>query len=302
MSTLPEVHRPACATCGNPMDEHWRGRPCLTESEEPMIDIEKQRAECARMQAVCDAATEGPWHEVGNFVRSVGDNDIAEILHDWRLNPTEPHAEREADAAFVAVARTDWPALIAAHREACDEIDERQASFDLRWKADMRAIKAWQTAHPGKERMWPDHADLCVWLMDEIERMRESEGELLSLASDAGIYDGEDADSAAACVRVTIDGYSKLTWRIARLCNLGSAKPDDVFAGIEAMKAENERLRRDVLRENSIGETHRQERERLRVAGKMIAVHVRLLHRVMVRNEQEERPIDEACRVFEEGE
>src|ERR1035437_7587040 len=33
-----------------------------------------------------------------------------------------------------------------------------QATFDLRWKADMRAIKRWQAAHPGKELVWPDHA------------------------------------------------------------------------------------------------------------------------------------------------
>lgn len=135
MSTLPEVHRPACATCGNPMDEHWRGRPCLTESEEPMIDTTKQRAECARLLNVTERATE------------------ATVAH-WHLK----RMLRDS---------------VKAHLEAMDEIDERQASFDLRWKADMRAIKAWQAAHPGKERTWPDHADLCVWLMDEIERLRE---------------------------------------------------------------------------------------------------------------------------------
>lgn len=47
-------------------------------------------------------------------------------------------------------------------------LEERQQSFDLRWKASMRAIKRWQAA-TGKELQWPDHADLCVWLLERIE-------------------------------------------------------------------------------------------------------------------------------------
>jgi hypothetical protein len=50
------------------------------------------------------------------------------------------------------------------------ERDEQEQSFDLRWSADMRAIKRWQAAHPGKELVWPDHADLCVWLLEQLER------------------------------------------------------------------------------------------------------------------------------------
>ncbi len=45
---------------------------------------------------------------------------------------------------------------------------DEQASFDLRWKADMRAIKRWQAEQPGRELTWPDHADLCVWLLERI--------------------------------------------------------------------------------------------------------------------------------------
>lgn len=51
------------------------------------------------------------------------------------------------------------------------ERDDLQANFDLRWKADMRAIKMWQEAHPGNDLVWPDHADLCVWLLEERERL-----------------------------------------------------------------------------------------------------------------------------------
>lgn len=46
-------------------------------------------------------------------------------------------------------------------------LEELGQSFDLRWKADRRAIRRWQQAHPGNETVWPDHTDLCVWLMDQ---------------------------------------------------------------------------------------------------------------------------------------
>lgn len=40
-------------------------------------------------------------------------------------------------------------------------------SFDVRWEADQRAIKRWQEAHPGNDLVWPDHADMVVWLMEQ---------------------------------------------------------------------------------------------------------------------------------------
>ena len=60
--------------------------------------------------------------------------------------------------------------------EAADALDalekemaEHNASFDLRWKADMRAINRWQEAHPGNDLVWPDHTDLCVWLLEALD-------------------------------------------------------------------------------------------------------------------------------------
>lgn len=55
---------------------------------------------------------------------------------------------------------------------ALEWLEEYEHMFDLRWKADMRAIKRWQQAHPGKPNVWPDHADLVVWLMDQLEAVR----------------------------------------------------------------------------------------------------------------------------------
>jgi len=51
---------------------------------------------------------------------------------------------------------------------------ELEQSFDLRWKADMRGIKRWQNA-TGRELVWPDHADLIVWLLERIEALEQPE-------------------------------------------------------------------------------------------------------------------------------
>lgn len=52
------------------------------------------------------------------------------------------------------------------------ERDELQEVFDSRWNADMRAIKRWQEANPGNDLVWPDHADLVLWLEAELATSR----------------------------------------------------------------------------------------------------------------------------------
>lgn len=54
--------------------------------------------------------------------------------------------------------------------EAACDIEGYESSFSLRWDADMRAIKRWQAANPGNDLTWPDHADLVVWLLGELEK------------------------------------------------------------------------------------------------------------------------------------
>jgi hypothetical protein len=55
------------------------------------------------------------------------------------------------------------------------QLADLQATFDLRWKADMRAIKSWQEAHseiPRVSLIWPDHVDLVLWLEAQLEQER----------------------------------------------------------------------------------------------------------------------------------
>lgn len=55
-----------------------------------------------------------------------------------------------------------------------EELAERDASFDLRWKADMRAIARWREESPvERDLLWPDHADKVVWLMGQLEAKDE---------------------------------------------------------------------------------------------------------------------------------
>ncbi len=71
-------------------------------------------------------------------------------------------------ALCATIAMASFVVHLAKDQRLRAEIDELHASFDLRWKADMRSIKAWQAAHPGKDLVWPDHVDLVLWLYAQL--------------------------------------------------------------------------------------------------------------------------------------
>lgn len=72
-------------------------------------------------------------------------------------------APRQAGVNEVENLCDDWNTMHT-------ELAERDQSFDIRWNADMRAIKKWHDAG-GDPMTWPDHADLCVWLMERIAHL-----------------------------------------------------------------------------------------------------------------------------------
>jgi hypothetical protein len=86
----------------------------------------------------------------------------------------------EANMLIALVDQRDALRIRAEKAEA--ERDDFQSSFELRWKADMRAIQLWQETHPGDDLVWPNHVDLVVWLLGERARLREA-----ILAMDAGL-------------------------------------------------------------------------------------------------------------------
>lgn len=72
---------------------------------------------------------------------------------------------RLAQRAADALAR-----LQAENLRLREELTEYENVFNSTWEADMRAVRRWQAAHPGKDLVHPDHANLCFWLLAEIER------------------------------------------------------------------------------------------------------------------------------------
>ena len=133
-----------------------------------MSDDKHDAAEWAKDREVCEKATPGPWHRnspegqagpvfVGYYAgeRRRGDTDIALVYQDW----TECGRKCFANAAFVARARTRWPAALdeiarlrAEVKSAADKASDRvtcesaEDLFDLAHniEVDLRALLAWE--------------------------------------------------------------------------------------------------------------------------------------------------------------
>lgn len=73
-------------------------------------------------------------------------------------------------------------ALVEPALEALDvaraEIAGMRRTFDLRWEADMRAIKRWQAAGEDRDLIWPDRADMVVLLLEQDEALRQETASL----------------------------------------------------------------------------------------------------------------------------
>lgn len=91
----------------------------------------------------------------------------------WRERALQ--AEAAQDALCNRMEALEGRPAAKAFREMEAELQNKERSFDLRWRADMRAIKRWQAAGPGRELTWPDHADLCVWLLGELDQAQQRE-------------------------------------------------------------------------------------------------------------------------------
>lgn len=96
------------------------------------------------------------------------------------------------------VLESDVNARVAAlereNEKLARDVEDYQRSFDLRWKADMRAIELWRAESPvERDLVWPDHADLVVWLMGRLEAQgkREMRGWIgVDLDGTLAEYDG----------------------------------------------------------------------------------------------------------------
>lgn len=114
---------------------------------------------------------------------------------------------------------------LAAERDTLKaDLADLQRTFDLRWDADQRAIKRWQAAHPTlQEVVWPDRADMVVWLLEEYDKL---DVELSSESIDADYWLAAKLDvehralAAVPCARACDPDCACPDYRYAPCCNL----------------------------------------------------------------------------------
>lgn len=73
------------------------------------------------------------------------------------------------DDSVPADLRDQLKRAIAEIEDLHSQIAEKEKSFDIRWDADMRAIDRWH-AVTNKKMIWPDHVDLVIWLLEQLEK------------------------------------------------------------------------------------------------------------------------------------
>ncbi len=72
-----------------------------------------------------------------------------------------------------------------------EELAYMNALFYMTWAADMRAIKRWQAAGTGRELTWPDHADLVVWLLEQLDVAEGKFDAITKLEGQEGMTDAK---------------------------------------------------------------------------------------------------------------
>ena len=69
------------------------------------------------------------------------------------------------------------------------EITDLNHTFDMVKAADERALKMYWDAHPDKRRMVPSQVNMDIWLLEQIDRLKDVNGELVSIIE--GMVNGE---------------------------------------------------------------------------------------------------------------
>ena len=125
-------------------------------------EVVRLRAQCWQMQQERDRAIE------------------------WRDSDWEKVRSLTAERDALASDRDGYVQLLTDdNNKLRAEVSELNQLFDARWSADMRAIECWRKVHPGNELVLPDHANLCLWLMEERTRLAAEVEKLNSELTDA---------------------------------------------------------------------------------------------------------------------
>lgn len=114
------------------------------------------------------------------YLKMAGDraDREADQTRSAREEARQAQARLEECEGDLDEAETNLAASESRVAELEAEAADNQRGFDLRWAADQRAIDRWRAAAPGRDLVRPDHADLCVWLL---EQLAASEASIKSL-------------------------------------------------------------------------------------------------------------------------
>jgi len=104
------------------------------------------------------------------FREALGEVELYNFDQDFGVSVEDRHLIRVALSAPCPCRFLDLAIIERELARILQELADYEASFELRWNADMRAIARWREAHPGNDLVMPDHADLCVWLIEQLER------------------------------------------------------------------------------------------------------------------------------------
>lgn len=77
--------------------------------------------------------------------------------------------------------RNTYPVPVDEVQKIKEDLEELQATFNLIWKAQQRAIQMWQQK-TGQGLNWPNKASLIVWLMEENDSLRKQNQSLMANA------------------------------------------------------------------------------------------------------------------------
>lgn len=85
-----------------------------------------------------------------------------ERLHRWKREASEVMSKWEAV----------WEALGRPGKLGRSKAEGALAEVENLRAASARAITLWQAAHPDRADIWPDQAELLVWLLEQLDALR----------------------------------------------------------------------------------------------------------------------------------
>ena len=80
--------------------------------------------------------------------------------------PNDLHDAQQRLASMLEQAARQQGEIEALRKDA----EELQATFDLTWSANLRAINRWREK-TGQQLVFPHHDDLVIWLLAELEKV-----------------------------------------------------------------------------------------------------------------------------------